>query len=109
MDESDKVHVDDRAWIGWQKLPAHVKTDILRTLEPLAGLPPERWPARIKRWPSEENLYVLPVWVDADELFVFAYPNGSRHADYVGLVVMGRDADRAIRASGSAGTVARAK
>ena len=78
MNDSEKVYVDDRAWIGWQKLPGHVKTVVLRTLEPLAGLPPDRWPARIKPWRSEENLYVLPVWVDADELFVFIYPNGGR-------------------------------
>lgn len=82
MDESSKVYVDDRAWLGWQKLPSHVKTDILSTLEPLATQPPGQWPERIKPWRSEENLYVLPVWVGGHELFVFLYPQEERiHID----------------------------
>ena len=49
----------------------------------IAGRPrAERLASRVKPWPSEANLYVLPVWVGPDELFVFVYPDGQRiHID----------------------------
>ncbi len=78
VDESEKVNVDDRAWIGWQMLPAHVKTDIVTSLEPLAGVPPSNWPARILRWRPERNVYVLPVWLRTDEMYVFFAPREQR-------------------------------
>jgi hypothetical protein len=83
VNDSDKVIVDDWAWMGWQKLPAHVRTDIVSTLAPLAEQPPDRWPKeRIERWRSEPNLYVLPVWVGPNELLAFFYPQEGRiHID----------------------------
>ncbi len=74
MQEPEKVYVDDRAWIGWQMLPEHVKTDIVSALEPLVGVLPARWPARIRSWRPEKNLYVLPVWLKNGEMYVFFTP-----------------------------------
>src|SRR5260370_40757320 len=78
MEESDKIVVDDLPWFAWQRLPAHVKTDVLGVLEPMAGKPPEQWPARVRTWKPESNLYVLPTWVGPDELYVFVSPEGCR-------------------------------
>jgi hypothetical protein len=78
MDESDKVYIEDRALIGWQMLPEHVKTDILTMLEPLAGTPPEQWPARIRPWRPKEQLYMMPTWLRADEMYVFLRPENHR-------------------------------
>lgn len=72
MNESDKVT------FGGQALPAHVKTDILTTLEPLAGVSPDQWPGRVRSWRPKENLFLLPTWVGPDELYVFLSPEGGR-------------------------------
>src|SRR5262245_4717801 len=80
--ESEKVYVEDRAWIGWDMLPEHVKTDILTTLEPLADVSPEQWPARIRPWRKREGIYVMPTWIRGDELYVFLKPGDKRiHID----------------------------
>src|SRR5262245_34025591 len=78
----DKVRVEDPAWIGWNMLPDHVKTDVLTTLEPLADVAPEQWPPRIRPWRPKEDLYVMPAWVQGDELYVFLRPREGRiHID----------------------------
>jgi hypothetical protein len=75
MNNSDKVTVADRAWIGWSQLPAPTQTSILESLAALAGQPPEQWPARgVERWWADDNLFALRVWVGPDELLVFFRP-----------------------------------
>lgn len=78
MNESDKVYIEDSAWIGWQMIPPHVQTDILTTLEPLVGLPPDQWPSRIRSWRAKEQLYMMPAWLRGEELYVFFKPEPTR-------------------------------
>jgi hypothetical protein len=78
MQESVKVEIGDRAWISWHMLPPASRTDILETLEDLAGKPPESWPARVRPWRPELNLYLIPFWVRNEEVYVFIKPQGER-------------------------------
>lgn len=75
MADSDKVCIDDWAFMNWHRVPEHAREDILQTLRPLADLPPEQWPKeRIERWEAEENMYALPFWLGTKEFLVFFYP-----------------------------------
>lgn len=79
METNDKVYVEDLPWAKWRTAPPHVTEEILRALEPLAGLDPANWPrTRVKRWRNEENLFALPVWNGSDELFVLFSPREGR-------------------------------
>ncbi len=98
MNGSDKVIVDDRAWIGWHKLPPNVQTDILTTLDHLASQPPERWSSsRVERWPFEDNLYVLHAWVGVEELLVFFY--GKQGFIHIDSMLLKEAVDRYARRS----------
>lgn len=82
MDNEEKIHIEDRAWIGWHLLPEVSKADIRATLEPLAGTPPEKWPARVRPWRMSQGIYVVPFWIRNEEVYVFIKPVGGRiHLD----------------------------
>ncbi len=82
MEESEKVFVEDAAWVSWQLLPPAVRAEIIGALEPLAGTPPESWPPRVRAWWPAENVYALSTWLRGHELFVFIVPKDGRiHID----------------------------
>ncbi len=60
-------------------MPLTLQASILDKLGTLADQAPEGWSAEehIERWWPNENLYALHVWVGADELLVFFYPEGT--------------------------------
>jgi hypothetical protein len=100
MNETETVIVDDRAWIGWTKLPPTVQAHVLDRLRPLAGRPTEDWPpAGVERWRSDD-LYVLTVSVGSDDLLVFCYPRGEQvHID---SMLLKEAFDRRVNANGAA-------
>ena len=79
MTELDKIVVAPFAAYSWERMPPHVKEDLLSVLVPLADLPVSSWPnGRVKLWKPEKSLYALPFWKGNNEIFVFftPQPNG---------------------------------
>jgi hypothetical protein len=80
MNNSEKVTVADRAWIGWSQLPAPTQASIRESLGALAGRPPMQWPSRgVERWWADDDLFALRVWVGPDDLLVFFRPEEGGH------------------------------
>jgi hypothetical protein len=72
MQTAEKVTLEDRALIGWHKLPVPVQAQVLGTLGALVGQSSEKWPAEpIERWWPNDDLFALHVWVGPAELLVF--------------------------------------
>jgi hypothetical protein len=75
MQTPEKVIVDDRAWIGWFKLPEAAKAELLEELGKLADQPVDRWAGgAVERW-TNGYMFAYHIMVrEKDELLVFFRP-----------------------------------